>query len=122
MALKEEITAAVGAHGLWKTRLRTAIQTGKCEVTPQAVSVDNQCKFGQWLYGVSLTPAEKASPGYRECRDLHARFHRSAAGVLELALGGHTAQAEAAMKDGSEFAKVSSTLTDAMLRWQKQVG
>ena len=119
MPLKDEITVAVGAHGLWKSRLRQAIQTGKCEATVQGVRVDNQCKFGQWLYGPSITGTEKALAGYRECRELHARFHSAAAHVLELALAGQKTQAEAAMQEGSEFAKISHDLTDAMLRWQK---
>jgi hypothetical protein len=29
ISLKEEITKAIGAHGLWKARLKTAIDTGK---------------------------------------------------------------------------------------------
>jgi methyl-accepting chemotaxis protein len=119
MSLKDEISAAVGAHGLWKGRLRDAIQTGRSDATPQGVRVDNQCKFGQWLYGASIPGAAKASASYHECLDLHKKFHVAAAHVLELALAGKKAAAEAAMHDGGEFATLSHTLTDAMMRWQK---
>jgi hypothetical protein len=81
--------------------------------------MDNQCKFGQWLYGAGLPAAVKASADYRACLDLHAKFHVAAAHVLELALAGKKADAEKAMQEGSEFAGLSHKLTDAMMRWQK---
>ncbi len=118
MSIQDEIRAAIGAHGLWKARLKDAIHTGACDVAPAAVRVDNQCKFGQWLYGPTVPGAAKASPEYHECVALHARFHVAAAHVLELALAGHKLEAEAAMQEGTEFAAVSHKLTDAMLRWQ----
>jgi methyl-accepting chemotaxis protein len=118
MSLKDEITAAVGAHGLWKGKLRDAIQTGKSETTPQGVRVDNQCKFGQWLYGTSMPGAVKVSVNYKECVELHAKFHVAAAIVLELALASQKKEAEAAISSGSEFTTLTNKLTDAMMRWR----
>jgi methyl-accepting chemotaxis protein len=122
MSLENEINAAIGAHGLWKGKLRDAIQTGRSDATPQGVRVDNQCKFGQWLYGASIPGAAKMSANYGECLKLHKTFHVAAAHVLELALAGKKADAEAAMRDGSEFATVSHTLIDTMMRWRKSPG
>ena len=31
MSLQDEITKAIGAHGVWKMRLRTAIDVGKAD-------------------------------------------------------------------------------------------
>ena len=119
MSLSDEITAAVGAHGLWKQRLRQAIDTGRSDVTPDMVRVDNKCKVGMWLYGPNIPGAQKASQDYRRCQDLHAKFHTAAAKALELALSGKKAEAEAAIGPGSEFITLSHQLTDAMLKWQK---
>ena len=118
MSIQDEITTAIGAHGLWKSRLKDAILTGRSDVTPAAVRVDNQCKFGQWLYGTTVSASTKASPAYQECRDLHAKFHAAAAHVLELALAGQRDQAEAALRDGTDFSKASQKLTSAMIRWK----
>lgn len=118
MSLKDEITAAIGAHGLWKAKLRDAIQTGKSEAVPQVVCLDNKCKFGQWLYGPSIPGAAKASGNYKECVELHAKFHVAAAHVLEHALAGRKKEAEVAISEGSEFATLTHKLTDAMMRWR----
>ena len=53
MSLKDEISAAIGAHGSWKTRIRTAIESGTSEFSPLNVAADNKCAFGKWLYGVT---------------------------------------------------------------------
>ncbi len=121
MSLKDEITAAVGAHGLWKGRLRDAIRTGKSDVAPQDVRGDHQCKFGQWLHGASIPGSVKTSAGYAECLGLHQKFHVAAAHVLELALAGKRADAEAALGEAGDFAALSRKLTEAMVRWQKTV-
>jgi hypothetical protein len=47
MIHKEEITKAIGADGMWKTRLTQAIKIGKVEVTVETVRLDNQYAFGK---------------------------------------------------------------------------
>ena len=44
MALDDEITKAIGAHGVWKMRLRSAIDSGKADADPVEVGKDN--RFG----------------------------------------------------------------------------
>lgn len=117
MAFKDEISTAIGAHGLWKGKLREPIRSGSMDADPRTVRLDDRCKFGQWLHGAAIPRATNASPAYRECLDLHARFHAAAAQVLELALAGKTREAEAAVAAGSPT--LSHKLTDAMMRWQK---
>jgi methionyl-tRNA formyltransferase len=110
------IKKAIGAHGLWKSRLNQAIATGNSEFSVSAVTVDNGCDFGKWLY--SLNGAEATSTEYLKVKTLHAEFHRSAAEVLKLAIEGHPEQAQSAMASNSPFAKVSAELTTTMMRWK----
>lgn len=119
MAKTEEIDNAIGAHGMWKSRLKIAIDTGKSEVPVEVIRQDNHCVFGKWLYGSSLTAADKSSSHYKTVKDLHAAFHKSAAQVAELALAGKKAEAEKLMGLGGEYSTVSSKLTQAMLEWKK---
>lgn len=119
MAKTEEIDNAIGAHGMWKSRLKIAIDTGKSEVPVEVIRQDNQCVFGKWLYGSSLTAADKSSSHYKTVKDLHATFHKTAAQVAELALAGKKAEAEKLMGLGGEYSTVSSKLTQAMLEWKK---
>ena len=120
MDFKNQIQAAIGAHGIWKQRLRAAITQGASEYSVSKVQADNQCDFGKFLYE-KLDSDKRNSQEYRRCRELHAQFHKAAARVLELALAGKKDEANQAMGVQSEFAKVSSSLTNAMVGWQKAI-
>lgn len=119
MSIQEEIKKAIGAHGLWKGRLTSAIETGSSEFTPDRIRHDNECDFGRWLYGATIPPATKHTPEYESCRRLHAEFHQEAANVLKLAVTGHKDKAREAMSPRSKFAEVSSHLTSEMMKWIK---
>lgn len=90
MAISEEIGKAITAHGQWKQKLRSAIDTGTSESTPERVRKDNNCSFGKWLHD-RIDENDKSSPHYLEAVKLHAKFHVEAASVLKLALAGRTA-------------------------------
>jgi Chemoreceptor zinc-binding domain len=115
MAFEDEITKAIGAHGVWKMRLRTAIDSGKADANASDVAKDNVCAFGQWLYG-SVPPAARASADYASVRKLHADFHQCAAKVIECVGHGDKAKADAVM--AGDYAKVSGDLTTAMMKWK----
>jgi len=122
MSFKEEITKAIGAHGMWKARLMSAIDTGKSDASVTDVAKDNACAFGQWLYGSTIDAAAKSSAGFTEVQKLHAEFHKVAAQVLQLALQGKKAEANKMIAHDSAFADVSGRLTSARMRWQKSAG
>lgn len=119
MAGRDQIARAIGAHGLWKERLRRAIENGHIEVSVDQARVDNACEFGQWLY--SLGSELERSEYAQKVRALHAKFHLEAAAVLEFALSGQKAQAQKSMEMGGPFNAVSMELIRAMIEWQKAV-
>jgi hypothetical protein len=116
MSTKAAIVKGVGAHGLWKQRLLDAIKTGSSEWTPDVVCQDNQCEFGKWLY--SCPAPVKSSPHFESVKELHAKFHKVAANVLELALSGKKSEAENAVKPGSAYMEASGALTKKMMTWK----
>jgi methyl-accepting chemotaxis protein len=118
MSLQEQIKAAVGAHGMWKARLRQAIDTGVSEFSPTVVRRDDQCEFGKWLHSAS-EPSVRTSPHYKKCVDTHRQFHEAAAKVMGLATSGQKANAEREIGLTSDFAKISATLTGAMNEWSR---
>jgi len=122
MSLKDEITKAVGAHGMWKKRLDSAIDTGSSEFTPERVCADNQCDFGKWLYGGTITAADKTNPHYEAVRKRHAEFHKSAADVLKLALAGKKNEAHRLIGTEGRFTAASADLTKAMMTWVGSAG
>ena len=117
MSMKEQLDKGIAAHGMWKARLRTAIDTGKSDFTVEKVKVDNGCDFGKWLY--ALGPTEKGSPNFAKVKDMHAQFHTEAARILALALAGNKAEAEKGIAMGSKFADLSSKVTGAMMEWKR---
>lgn len=115
----QEITKAIGAHGKWKQRLSSAIEDGQSDITPERVAPDNLCEFGRWLH--SLPAAEQRGESFANVRALHAAFHKEAADVLKLALGGDKVAAGKCMALGGNFSDVSAKLTGAMMDWKKKL-
>ena len=119
MADIKEIDAGIGAHGMWKGRLLSAITGGKMDTPVATVQADNECAFGKWLYGSTLTAADKTSADYKSVKELHAQFHKAAGKVAGMAVAGRKAEATALML--GEFSTTSSALTMAMMNWKKSL-
>ncbi len=117
MSTHEEINKAIAAHGQWKQKLRTAIDSGECESTPGRVKQDNNCSFGKWLYE-RIDPEIKGSTFYHTIVKLHAEFHQEAGNILDEALNGDKNIASSQIGLGSQFAKLSAKLTHEMKEWQ----
>lgn len=118
--LADQVQKALVAHGAWKVRLAQTIETGASEFSPEVVRKDNQCALGKWLYA-DVAPSLQ-DDHYETVRQLHAEFHKAAAGVLSLALAGQKAEAQAAMFTGQEFGRASAKLTIALSDWRTAVG
>jgi len=117
MSLENEITKGIGAHGKWKQRILSAIQSEQSEWEPEKVCQDDQCDFGKWLHACS--PQDKASSHYENVKQTHAQFHKVAGGVLEMALTGDREQAESAVNMDSEYRRLSGKLTSEMMAWKR---
>jgi len=117
--VSDQVRAAIGAHGAWKLRLKTAIATGNFPGDPAKVRCDDQCDFGRWLYGSNLDESTRAGKPYQVVRRLHAEFHDCAGRVLALAVSGRSAEASA-LFDG-EYDERSSTLVRALNKWRGEL-
>lgn len=119
MSIDQEITKAIGAHGLWKARLGSILTTGRSDLPVETIAADNACDFGRWLYGNTIDAAAKASLDFQRCRELHARFHKAAAETAGLALAGRHEEAKKSMDRGGAFFEASVALTQAMMSWKR---
>lgn len=113
-----QIDEAIGAHQLWKMRLRSAIECGSSNHDPFTVSQCDQCAFGKWLEGDDLSPAIKASVPYGVIHRLHREFHVLAGRVLFRALSDNAASAQECM--AGEFAEKSDKLVRALNKWRRE--
>lgn len=118
--MKEDIKTAISAHGAWKARLKSAIDSGKIEIPIATIRQDNQCIFGEWLYGPTIAANVKESADYKTARELHAEFHKAAAQVAELAMAGKKEEAEKMLGLGGKYADASAKLTKSMMEWLKK--
>jgi hypothetical protein len=116
--LLDEITRAIGAHGLWKGRLAAGIGTGGQDLDPAIVGRDDACDFGRFLAGPAMPAAEKAGAHYQKVRAAHAAFHRCACTVVLDVRAGRVAKAQAALAPGGAFSAASVDVTQAMMAWQ----
>jgi hypothetical protein len=114
--LQEQLQKAITAHGVFKVRIGQMVDAGTPDMTAQVAGADNQCPFGQWLYG-GIDPSAKSSPHYQTVKDLHATFHKAAAEVVALSLARKRGEAAAAMEMGSTFKQASGKLVIALSTW-----
>lgn len=116
MNYTEAIDKAILAHGAWRQRLATAIETGSSEFTEAQVRVDDRCDFGKWFY--SLPNDLRANAQAKEVQKLHAEFHLAAAKVLALVKQGRIEDAKLAMSSKAEYASISGQLVLALMGWK----
>jgi hypothetical protein len=83
------------------------------------VAKSDQCDFARWLADLSLS--DQQSKECQRVRELHGKFHTSAAYVLELALSGKKDEAKEQLAMAGEFTKISSELVLAVAAWKRAV-
>ncbi|MCA8975574.1 MAG: CZB domain-containing protein [Planctomycetes bacterium] len=115
--LQGQISAAIGAHGLWKGHLLNAISSGKCEHDAAHVEADDRCEFGKWLHQ-TIDAISKSAPHYAQVVELHARFHQEAARILRMVEAGNTDGAKAAMN--AEYTDISGQLVQQLMAWKSE--
>jgi len=114
--LINQINNAIGAHGSWKIKLRTAVNKGHSTHNIDEVRCDDKCAFGKWLHGSEIDGVTRAGAPYNVIKRLHAEFHICAADVLKKATGGDTPGA-AQLLDG-EFTTKSEKLVRGLRKWK----
>ncbi|TXG83617.1 MAG: hypothetical protein E6R12_07260 [Sphingomonadales bacterium] len=121
MDFDQQIQKAIGAHGLWKGRLLSVIECGRIDAAPADIRSDDKCDFGKWLVSPMIAEAVKATDNYCTCKALHARFHVVAAEVVEHALAGRKAEAQAMMALSGSYHAASAELVRALMAWKRDV-
>lgn len=116
MAFEHDIEEAIGSHAAWKMKLKAAISKRSSDQQVSAVRQNDLCPFGKWLY--YCDQGVKASAGYENVKQIHTRFHKEVANVLDLAVRGNNLAAEMSLAPGGAFATTSTALTVALTNWK----
>lgn len=104
---------------MWKLRLRTAITTGRADISASDACRDDKCAFGNWLHGADIDAQTKAGVPYQVIKRLHAEFHTCAGSVLSNLERGNAAAA-VALLDG-EYLERTDKLVRALTKWKREL-
>jgi len=115
--LQEAIPKAIGAHGLWKERIKRAIVSRKSEIPVEVAARDDACAFGKWLLAA---PESRRGQRWQCICEEHRKFHRKASEVLRSALAGDEKVARFELSESGEFTQISSRLTKELIAWGKE--
>lgn len=122
MITHEIIDDALAAHNYWKMRLRTMINSKNVDMPVATIRRDDECKFGKWLYGTSLSAGDKHGPHYQSILSLHRQFHAIAASVAQSAADGRFEDAKTLMSTEGEYSRVTAKLESALTEWKRTIG
>lgn len=120
MAALHEIEKALGAHSVFKLRLKGAIEGHRCDAPFPGLKL-RECPFSKWLHGPTIAPSTKASVHYARVRDLHAQYHEAAVFATELAVRGRTDEALQEVTGAGAFSQRHKALAAAMLEWKESL-
>ena len=118
--MKDQVIKAIGAHGLWKARLKSSVDAGCIEMDAATIEKDNLCEFGKWLYSDGLKGIT-TDPNYQKIKSLHADFHKVVAKVLRFIEQGNNAAATEMMSMQGEYTLASQKLVEALMDWSKKL-
>ena len=119
MAARQEIDKAIGNHGMWKLRLKAAIDSGRLETPIEGIRGDRDCPFGKWLHGPTIAPSTRNSVHFARVSALHAQFHETTARVAQLATNGQREEATAEITGTGEFSRKHREMAAAMEEWKQ---
>lgn len=114
-----DIDQAIANHAKWATHLTKAIADARLTIPLATIGSDDQCEFGQWLYGQGLSEQERLTPDYKIVRELHAEFHKTARQIAELAET--SSRYEAYRLLYGEYMAISGRLAIALTGWKTRL-
>lgn len=117
--ITQNIDKAIASHGMWKMRLKKAIETQTSEFEVAFVRSPHNCEFGKWLD--KDKPVLSKYSYYNEVFNLHKQLHEETARIMQLALSARKEEATKAIAVGSTFSAISAKLTLTMMNWKKGI-
>jgi len=115
--LATTLRSAIGKHGAWRLRLKTAVAVGHSNMTAQDAACAGCCEFGKWLSAPEQQRLAE-TPQFRVINRLHTEFHETAGRVIGAIDRGESVAA-ARLLD-TEFAQQSEHLVAGLNKWHHE--
>lgn len=106
-----DLSSAMEAHTLWKSRLRDSLEGGQ-SLRPEAVVCDGQCHLGEWIRQRGHLEGSEA---FVTLRRQHASFHKMVGEILEACRAGRVPERRGLVAVSSAISTHSSSVV-ALLR------
>lgn len=116
--LEAALKDAIAAHGTWKLKLRTSVNSGKAAQSADEIACHTCCAFGIWMHDPRIVDEHGASIPYRVIDRLHAEFHAVAADITDLVIAGDVNRAKTMLE--TTFNEHSTHLVRGMTKWIKE--
>jgi hypothetical protein len=114
-----DFDTAIRKHSKWKRKLRLYLETHDGSLHPNAVTLDNQCFLGSWIYGEGARYS--SMPEYTKLKYEHAHFHVLASELVRKANSGESVSEQTAPCASSDFSQSSSAVIIAILAMKKRL-
>lgn len=111
---------ALKAHADWKHKLRNAID-GKESLDEKRIARDDVCVLGEWLHDKQNVEKFAHLENYRDCKQMHAKFHQEAAKVAKEINGKNYDKASQMLSSGSEYCAISTDIALCIHQLRKDV-
>ena len=108
-----DVNAFIAAHRQWKLTLREAVETGD-KVDVAALSCDDRCALGKWIYGDGQRLRERVS--FTDLTGRHAHFHQVAGQVGQLVNQGQRGAAIDALGPNTPFSNATAEVVEVLAR------
>jgi len=115
----QDIENAIGAHEVWKQRLRETLRSGHSEIPAASACRHDLCEFGQWLERAIEGVSFQDRPTYEVVQDLHIRFHHNVASVIASIERGNMQAAHDIMDDSCDY--VMEELVGLLHDWRREM-
>lgn len=116
--LEKALRTAIGQHGAWRLKLKTAVTVGRATMTSQEAADHGCCAFGQWLGAPEQQARLGASVQHRVISRLHAEFHECAGQVIAAIERGDTRRAADLLDQ--DFTPKSDHLVAGLTKWSRE--
>lgn len=117
-SLDKALRTAIGQHGAWKLKLKTAVTVGRATMPSHQAADAGCCEFGRWLSAPEQVAALGNSVQHKVISRLHTEFHACAGRIIAAIEQGDTVQAARLLDQ--EFTPQSDHLVAGLTKWSRE--
>jgi hypothetical protein len=110
---------ALKAHVSWKMKLQGYLLKPDNSIDVAALSADNQCELGKWIYGDGSKYEGEVE--FRRLKAAHEKFHKAAGNVVQRANSGQNVRSEVELGSASQFSLSSQAVVSAIMALKPKV-